>query len=170
MAKKKEIKNVIYTNNYSTNDYEDAYREYLEDNNLTDDDIDFWTWANEDQEVWLGAEKANLNVPCNKVVIIGKISLWNGIRKGMKFLGENVNSIFNYSMGDFVEFFADRYNVCCTDAHHDGTNHYTYRELKDGVTEEMFERAFTKAKHIDSKFLCRYTNSLRPKVAKVYGW
>ena len=53
--------------------------------------------------------------------------------------------------------------------HHDGTNHYIYRELKDGVDEDevrnlMYNRKF------DYDAMEKYTTSVRPYIAEVYGW
>ena len=42
------------------------------------------------------------------------------------------------------------------------------------TSKEMFEKAFdnlmNKGQKPTSKWLCRYTKSIRPKVANVYGW
>jgi hypothetical protein len=171
---KKDFINIIFRNDDYCDYKESDYQNYLRENELTETDLSFDEWVCDQMDVWLDSEMDNLNIPTNTIVCIANLGLWNRKEENYRFCGDNINSIFNYSMGDFVTFYADKYNVRCTDAHHDGTNYYIYRELKDNVSKEMFASAYDKLheKGIKptSKWLCRYTKSIRPKVAKVYGW
>ena len=171
---KKDFINIIFRNDDYCDYEESDYQNYLRENELTETDLSFDDWVYDQMDCWLDSEKVNLDIPTNQIVCIEHLHLWNGTGNNYRFCGNNIKSIFDYSIGDYVKFYTDRYNVLCNDMHHDGTNVYTYRELKDNVTEEMFEKAFdnlmNKGQKPTSKWLCRYTKSIKPKVANVYGW
>jgi hypothetical protein len=59
--------------------------------------------------------------------------------------------------------------VRCVDAHHDGRNHYLYRVAKN---REQAEKLVDKIAYggMTEKQFRKATRSLRPYVAKVYGW
>ena len=123
----------------------------------------------EDCDQYLYDERDNLDVPVDGVIVcFAVLGLWDGKHNGAKTFGSNVKNIL-YSNDDYLDWYCDRYNVRCTGVHHDGTNTYLYRVAKsreqaenlvqaiayEGMTEEQFRKA---------------TKSLRPYVAKVYGW
>ena len=125
----------------------------------------------EDCEFWLDDERCNLNKGVNGyIVAFANLGFWNGRRNGAKLVGTNVNDILNsfYSC-DNVTFYCDPYNVKFDGSHHDGSHYLMFRVAKDKDAAErlankiayhdMSEEAFRKA-----------TRSLRPYVAKVYGW
>lgn len=164
---KTEKINLIFTNN--------NYEEWLEDmvNSMEEEeckeDFNYERYA-EDCEIWLGDERTNLNIPIEGcIVCFGVLDLWDGKHNGGKIIGNNVRDILQGFCGDYITMFCDRYNVRCKDSHHDGTNEYLYRIAKDKETakrlvdkvayEGMTEEAFRKA-----------TRSVRPFIAKVYGW
>ena len=120
----------------------------------------------------LECEIANLDIPTTgSIIAIADLGLWNGRRSGYKILNEhNVNAIFKEMQWDECEFYADRYNVRMVNHHHDGTNYVMFRELKPNVNHKHFLDMIYEGKPISSKTLCRYTRSLRPYIAKVYGW
>lgn len=114
-------------------------------------------------------ERANLHKDVDGyIVAFADLGLWNGRVNGAKLVGTNVSDIL-YSDCDYVTWYCDPYNVRCHATHHDGRNNILYRvaDSKEqaellvdkiaykGMTEEQFRRA---------------TKSLRPYVAKVYGW
>ena len=160
-------RNLIWTN--------DNYDEWLEAmisdmcDEETEEDFDEERYS-EDCSIWLDDERSNLNIPIEGcIVCFAVLDLWDGRHNGAKIIGNNVKDILNGSCGDYVTWFCDRYNVRCEDSHHDGTNVYLYRIAKsreqanrlvdkiayNGMTEEQFRKA---------------TRSVRPFVAKVYGW
>ena len=123
----------------------------------------------EDCDNWLDDERANLDIEVDGyIVAFVDLGLWNGRHNGGGIVGTNVKDIL-HSECDYLDWYCDRYNVRCKATHHDGTNHYLYRVAKSheqaehlinkiayhGMTEEQFRKA---------------TRSLRPYVAKVYGW
>ena len=151
-------------------------------------------WSNEEYEEWCDAMKEGITdeeiTPeyyyycCNEeiiderinlhkdvdgyIVAFASLGLWNGRTNGAKLVGTTVSDIL-YSDCDYVTWYCDPYNVRCSAAHHDGRNYILYRVADskeqaerlvnkiayEGMTEEQFRRA---------------TKSLRPYVAKVYGW
>ena len=123
----------------------------------------------EDCDIYLNDERANLDVEVDGwIVAFGVLGLWDGNHNAACTFGNKVKNILK-SECDYLDWYCDRYNVRCRASHHDGTNHYLYRVAKDreqakrlvdaiayeGMTEEQFRKA---------------TRSLRPYVAKVYGW
>lgn len=127
--------------------------------------------SKDDEEgIFFEDEQENLNVPVKGYVIaFVDMGFWNGRPKGGKVMGAYANSIFRVTM-DYNRFYCDRWNVRSDLTHHDGTHHCLYRVFEGdlsgaenlveqiaygGLTEEQFKKR---------------TKSLRPYVAKVYGW
>jgi hypothetical protein len=152
---------------WSNDEYDEWEKSLLEDG----EDAEDLTYERyyDDCEVWLDDERCNLNKEVDGyIVAFASLGLWNGRVNGAKMVGTKVRNIL-YSNDDCVTWYCDRYNVRCESIHHDGTNHILYRVAKDedkarelvekiayeGMTEEQFMKA---------------TKSLRPYVAKVYGW
>lgn len=119
---------------------------------------------------WVDDEKANLNEQVDGVVVaFADLGFWNGRVTGAKRCGSNVNSVLSLEGCDDGYFYCDRYNVKSNLYHHDGTHYVTYRVAKDEDTaERIVERASTGELTLD--YFNRNTKSLRPYVAKVYGW
>lgn len=74
---------------------------------------------------------------------------------------------------DSAEWYVDRNGEFCgSQAHHDGTNHYVYRKIKDSATNDDIDDL--EAKLYDGtatqKDIDRVTEKLGDRVAKVYGW
>jgi hypothetical protein len=124
---------------------------------------------NEECDINLYDERANLDIEVDGcIVAFVDLGLWDGRHNGGGIIGTNVKDILS-SDCDYVDWYCDQHNVRCRASHHDGTNYYLYRVAKsreqaqnlinaiayEGMTEEQFRKA---------------TRSLRPYVAKVYGW
>lgn len=173
------IKRVIWSTDIDTSDKAiRAFREEMAetdedflDERMYDDDkvLDF---MRRDNDEVLSCECQNLDIQTkNPILAIADLGLWHGRRQAYRVLTRNVNAIFGVTCGDYVTFYADAYNVHCDDTHHDGTNHYTFRELR-GSEEECgpLIDAIYSGRKISSSLLNRYSKSLLPHVAKVYGW
>lgn len=109
-------------------------------------------------------EKDNLDIELdNNIVVIADLGLWNGRRRGYKVIGTNLNDTLRSFMDCMteIEFYTDGYNYCATEYHHDGTNHYIFRVLKDGVDVDKLG---------NYKDIMKYTKSLKKTVNNVYGW
>ena len=120
---------------------------------------------------YLYDERDNLYIPLsNNVIALADLGLWNGRKSGYKILGKNVNCIFDISE-DENHYYADGRNIRAKCVHHDGTNYILYRKLKDGVTVEQIESLLLKNDYcLTPQQISKYTESLRPYVAKIYGW
>ena len=155
-------KRIIWTNN--------DYPEWCEamQSEITDEEItpEYYAFCCDNN---LYDERCNLNVEVDGyIVAFASLGLWNGRVNGASLVGDNVNDIFG-RFNDYDTLYCDPFNVRHESIHHDGTNYILYRVAKDkehaehlaeligyhGMTEEQFRRA---------------TKSLRPYVAKVYGF
>jgi hypothetical protein len=161
---------IIWSNlNVEYDDWKDDFHDYLDANGLDEDEVDFYEWVDETLSYYLDDERLNLNESVDGcIVAFASLGLWNGRVNGAKVVGDNVKNILRCN-GDYTKWYCDTYNVRCVDVHHDGRNYYLYRVAKNreqaeklvdkiaygGMTEEQFRKA---------------TRSLRPYVAKVYGF
>lgn len=72
-----------------------------------------------------------------------------------------------------IEIYADRHNVIWEGAHHDGRNYALFRKMKDNSKFDSFITALRRAKGnvvAWNRVISRYTRSVRPDVAAIYGW
>lgn len=123
----------------------------------------------DNKSVQLDNNRANLDIYVDGVIVcFAVLGLWNGKHNGGRRFGTKVSNILS-SECDYVHWYCDRYNVRCTASHHDGTNTYLYRVAED---EESAIRLVNAIAHegMDEETFMRRTKSLRPYVAKVYGW
>lgn len=153
---------IIFTNN----DY-DEWCEAMADE-ITDEEItpEYYGFCCETN---LSDERCNLDVEVDGyIVMFASLGLWNGRHDGGKFIGHNVKDIL-YSDCDYVTWYCDEYNVRCDAIHHDGTNHYLYRVVDSKEKANKILDEFRNGTMTEEKFR-RLTKSLRPYVAKVYGW
>lgn len=134
-------------------------------------------WSNmndyEDQEllgIYLEDERENLNINADgRILVIADLGLWNGRRQGYKILSSKVSDILS-SNADYVEWYGDGYNIKATAAHHDGTNYYEYRVIREDRNVDNLLDAIYNGEKITRKKLNYYTKSLYKDIAKVYGW
>ena len=155
---------VIWTNN----DYDEweYYAEKYDD--YEKDKINYDTYS-EECSITIGDERANLNVEVDGcIVAFANLGLWDGRHNGGKVIGNNVSKIL-YSDCDYVDWYCDKYNVRCTATHHDGTNHIVYRVAKSREDAEKIVDEIAYNGMTEEEFM-KKTKSLRPYVAKVYGF
>ena len=116
-------------------------------------------------------EVDNLNIKTdNNIIAIANLGLWNGRKKGYKILDNNVNSILNGFDCDFIEIYADKYNIKFKGIHHDGQNYIEFREIREGVNIDNFLNDIYTGKAISRQKLNYYTKSILHYIADVYGW
>lgn len=94
-------------------------------------------------------------------------------RTTYKLLDNNLSNILESRVQsaatNFVAYCEDG-EVKADETHHDGTNHYLYRELNCDVEDAYpLLNAISNGKTITKRLLDRYTRSLYPYVAKIYG-
>lgn len=167
------MKNHIIWTNYDLN-YED-WKDDLEDYYPEATEEERYELMYEINDDYLYDERANLNISLNEdIIIIADLGLWFGRRYGYKELNSNNIKDCLYSEDcDFVTWYVDRYkNLCCTGYHHDGTNFYTYRMWKEGLSDVQKENFLDKIYEgkCTSRDISRYTRRLGDYIGKVYGW
>lgn len=136
------------------------------------DDAALIEFLYEENAIWHNDERMNLNITtANPILVIADLGLWDGRKTGYKVQrSQNVGDILLTHQGDCVTYYADCYNVYCDDTHHDGANHYIFRELI-GPAEKCWPLLNAIYSGNDySALMRRYSRSILPYVAKVYGW
>ena len=130
------------------------------------------SWIDEEIMGWLDDEKVNLDVETGGYILaFASLGLWHGRFTGYREVGTNVKEIFDsWYGGDDCEWYADKYNVRAIAYHHDGRNHMVFRYVEN---REQFDKLCEKiydGKIKSESDLFRATKSIRPFIAKVYGW
>ena len=161
----------IWSSDIDYDDWKADYQDWLADEGYTEDDapMDLYEWVSETNYTYLRDERSNLNVDVDGVIVcFANLGLWDGKHEGASVFRSKINEIL-YSECDYVRWYCDQYNVRCKAIHHDGTNHYLYRVAKDEETAKKLAYKFVYEGMTEEEVRKR-TKSLRPYVAKVYGW
>ena len=174
----KELKYTIWQN-MEINE-EDWRCDYQECHDLSDEemagvtDYEIYEWACDCNNDYLDDERCNLNVDVgDAIIVIGDLGLWDGRRSGYKIIPSGKISDCLYDRDcDYADWYCDRYDMRFTGVHHDGRNHYLYRTWAKNLSENQKEKFLEKLYYgtADHKDVLKYTRSIRPYVAKVYGW
>lgn len=169
-------KRIIWSNInlYIEDGWREAYKEFLEINQIDDDPddedeiYDYMIRTNYD---YLDDERANLNkIVDGRILVIADLGLWNGRFAGYDIIeSQNIKDILS-SRADYVEWYSDGYNIKSTQYHHDGTNYLEYRIIREDRNIDNLLDAIYSGEPISRKKLNYYTKSLHPAVAAVYGW
>jgi hypothetical protein len=142
--------------------------EYDDPEDVTDSDV--YSFIEESLSNQFDDEKYNLDVVTDgRILVIADLGLWHGRKQGYKILNDNVNNIFGTGE-DYTEWYSDGHNIKATASHHDGTNYYEYRVIREDRNINNLLDAIYNGEEITRKKLNYYTKSLHPYVAKVYGW
>lgn len=123
-------------------------------------------------EFWRECEQANLSQETGEIVVIADLGLWNGRVSGVKETGKyNLNVILE-PHGDIDDFevYVEDGEVRGNGYHHDGTNHYIFREVIDREKWETLRDKITAGEEYTIDELNGSTKSLAERVNKVYGW
>lgn len=129
-----------------------------------------WNTDEEDSDIFYQDELANLDKSLRgRVLCIADLGLWDGRHSSYRIMGNNLNNCLKAFQGDYCECYYDGKNIVATDAHHDGTNHYTFREIRedkniDNLLSKIYNGTAT------SRDIGTYTRSLAPYVCDIYGW
>ena len=161
---------------HEQDEWKEYYLGFMHDMNedFNDEDFNedrFSEWVVDMLNVYLDDERTNLNVQTkNKLIICASLGLWHGRVNGVGKILDTTN-IADLLSADYddVDWYCDDKDFKGRMYHHDGTNHYIYRELKDDVDEDeifhlMYEREF------DEEAMEKYSTSILPYIAEVYGW
>lgn len=141
-------------------------------------EYELYSLISEENDAYLDDERTNLDIETGRIICIASLGLWNGRVSGYSYEGENINSIFHShirgqsEMDFYVEKVGRTLELKADEHHHDGTNHYLYRELKPDLSDEQisnFEFKIYEGKATRAD-INRYTNPLGQRVQKVYGF
>lgn len=170
------MKKLIWSNmNLDIDDWRDSYKEFLEINEMDDRDPEdenaIYNYMIETNDEYFNDEKMNLNKNIDgRILVIGDLGLWHGRKQGYKIIdSRNLNSILGFQY-DYFEIYGDGYNIRATEHHHDGTNYYEYRMIREDRNIDNLLEAIYNGEKISRKKLNYYTKSLYKNVAEIYGW
>ena len=131
---------------------------------------DVWEFINQTLDDHMNDERHNLDIDTDgRILVIADIGRWNGRVPGYKLLNGNIKNIL-YSSADYVEWYSDGHNIRATAHHHDGTNYYLYKEVREDRNIQHLLDAIYSGKEITRNVLKYYTKSLNHYVKDVYGW
>ena len=167
-------KRIIWSNmKINPDDWKEGYKEIAEENGWeedTDDENNLWNYIYEELDHYIDDERMNLDVTTDgRILVVADLGLWYGRRQGYRILDGNVKNILSADV-DYVEWYSDGYNIKATAAHHDGTNYYEYRVIREDRNIQNLLDAIYNGEEITRKKLNYYTRSLEPYVRRVYGW
>lgn len=167
-------KRIIWSSmNINPDDWREGYKEIAEENGWeedTDDENNLWNYIYEELDHYIDDERMNLDVTTDgRILVVADLGLWYGRRQGYRILDGNVKNILSADV-DYVEWYSDGYNIKATAAHHDGTNYYEYRVIREDRNIQNLLDAIYNGEEITRKKLNYYTRSLEPYVRRVYGW
>jgi hypothetical protein len=171
----KEKEHIIYSTEFDEDDCRQDYKEFCEENGIQFTEDGLLDYANENNRDWLNNEKMNLNKPMTtKFLVIASLGLWDGRRSGYRVMNiKNLNDIFNvYASNSETTFSFNRYDVHVTCSHHDGTNYYTIREIKEGrekAVENLCKKLYENEK-VTQQEISYCTKSIRKYMKEIYGW
>ena len=154
--------------------WREAYAEFLEMNDMDDDPEDedaIYEYMLETNARYLDDERMNLDkVVDGRILVIADLGLWYGRRSAYRLIeSRNIRDILGFKY-DYAEFYGDGYNIRGTEYHHDGTNFYEFRIVReDRNIDNLLDDIYYGIK-ISRKKLNYYTKSLHKAVAEVYGW
>lgn len=164
-------KRIIWSNiDINPEDWKYAYKEDAELNEDTENENNLWNYIYETLGHCLDAERVSLNKNTDgRILVIASLGLWDGRKQAYKILPGNIARILS-DAADYVEWYSDGYNIKATASHHDGTNFYEYRVIREDRNIQNLLDAIYNGEQITRKKLNYYTKSLHPYVAKIYGW
>jgi hypothetical protein len=136
-----------------------------------DDEDKLYDFMCNTNNAYLCDDRMNLNQRTDgRILVIADLGLWYGRKQGYKILGDNIMGILYSEDAEYVEWYSDGYNIKATASHHDGTNYYEYRVIREDRNIDNLLDAIYNGETINRKKLNYYTKSLHSYVAKAYGW
>lgn len=156
--------------------YEDDYREQISSGDFTEEEMSLQDYVNERVSTFYDDEIMNLHkdIP-NGIIVIGSLGLWDGRKLAYREKEyNNLNDCLKeHNDNCYLKvYFDDEGELIAEESHHDGTNYLTYREWKDGVTEEQKEVLKDALYYHYTNYLDimeKYTNKMGHYVAEIYG-
>lgn len=122
-------------------DYED-WREFLEEEYPGRTEDEYRLLMYELNADYLDDERSNLNIQLSMPILVcADLGLWNGRKTGYKMIDSGNIRDCLLDGCDYNEWFVDQKgDLRCTAVYHDGTNHYLYRAVREGIPDWMIGR------------------------------
>lgn len=155
----------------------EEWKDFLEEDRELNPDLyeegeDGYLRVCEINSAYLEDERINFDKKLeNPILIIADLGLWNGRAAAYKILvSGNLKDILCAQVNGMSEnhWYCDGYNICCDETHHDGTNHYLYREIRNMDNIEHFLELIYQKQDWKS-CLNYYTRSIAKDVGRIYG-
>jgi len=105
-----------------------------------------------------------------RVIAVADLGLWNGRHSAYRICGHNLNEIMDVGNYDYIKIYSDGKDICKTSIHHDGTNRYIFREVRENRNIDNLTNLLYNGEYVSRQKLNYYTKSLAPYVKDVYGW
>lgn len=168
---------VIWSSDIDLSDWKDFIEEDKAANPLfyegKDPDVAAYEAVCEMNNSYLDDERMNLDIQLEyPILIISDLGLWDGRRKAYKVVSSgNIRDILYAQVNGMsrCNWYCDGYNICCDEAHHDGINHYIYREIRNESNIGRFLDKLYYGAPISHSIFNHYTRSIAKDVARVYG-
>jgi len=161
-------KHTIWSNmNLDIKDWQDMF----EEEGITDKSEQYERMCNVNSD-YLEDERINLSPIKGKILAIADLGLWNGRKTGYKIYN-SIKDIF-YSECDYCEWYVNPTGLHFTGHHHDGTNYYEYRLVRDNTDIDNLENWLNDIvfnnKELSQRTLQRYTVNLWKPIKNIYGY
>lgn len=104
------------------------------------------------------------------VICIAELGLWDGKHRAFRIYEQpTLDELFQLDRDiEEAEWYVDEYNdLRCRGSHHDGTNHYLYRQIRAEIGDKARQNFFAKLRShntLTRKDLNHYTIALGPIV------
>lgn len=151
---------VIFSN--CDTDYSESYRKYYEEmceiNEIEPTESGFEDYLYEMSDMkWRDLCRTLGKVNCyGNILCLASLGLWNGRRSAYKIIyADNLSAILNNICGDYVEVAIEDGDIVISDTHHDGTNRYTFREIRNTVNIDNLYDALSRG--LSKRQLAAYT-------------
>lgn len=174
------MEKTIWSNDATAYDFEWSRQMVADDSDVDVSDVAddaVYRYIDNDICLTLDAEEENLDVPTRRIVAFGVLGLWCGKAHQSRILPTpNLSEILHGACRDSEEYtvYYDSSDgeVKAKDVHHDGTNHYLFRELVSGISPDDEEAFLELVKSGAAKLedINKFTASLGPRVEPIYGW
>ena len=168
---------ILYNDLLTEEEENNIIEDYAECNDVNIEDIDEelkYTIVSD----YLEMDREDLDINCNvylenPILVIADVGRWDGRRTGYKIINSGLLSdIFHMNDAcNYHKYYSFGYNIHCKAIHHDGTNYYEFREIKNMDNIDTFLDNLLNDKYTNNRrMLNYYTKSILPEFKKIYGF
>ena len=119
---------ILYTTNGNDDNLKEDFEDYLASENITDDDISFEEWKEDELDADWNDLLDNIKYGGfnNKCIVEGSLGLWNGRHDITPLICDTLTSAITKCVGEgiFVEIWLENGSLNVSSTHHDGTNEF----------------------------------------------